>query len=163
MLTIARTDVEKQVHRDVAKNVADLGLGITITGVSLLDVHPPREVVPAYRQVADAEELREQLTNEAEAYYSQTLLKAAGESAIRRLSEVGESTQRRGESMTGAISDWSLSDELFSELTAEQPDGSMLLSGEAASRLHQAHQERTERLSQASGAAARFESLVGEH
>jgi P-type Cu+ transporter len=163
VLTIARTDVEKQVHRDVAKNVADLGLGITITGVSLLDVHPPREVVPAYRQVADAEELREQLTNEAEAYYSQTLLKAAGESAIRRLSEVGESTQRRGESMTGAISDWSLSDELFSELTAEQPDGSMLLSGEAASRLHQAHQERTERLSQASGAAARFESLVGEH
>jgi HflK protein len=43
------------------------GLGIRLDGLSLHDVHPPQEVVPAYHDVARAREARERLINEAQA------------------------------------------------------------------------------------------------
>ena len=53
-------------------------LGIEVVELTLLDVHPPREVVAAYRDVADAIEEREQRVNEAEAYYAGKLLDGRG-------------------------------------------------------------------------------------
>jgi regulator of protease activity HflC (stomatin/prohibitin superfamily) len=138
-------------------------LGVEITGVSLLDVHPPRQVVPSYRQVADALELREQLINEAEAYYARTVLSAAGEETIRQLSNSVDNEDRRVESTTGAVTDWKLTDELWTSLTDESDGRPMLLSGEAAARLHDARQARARRLAAAQGEAARFGSLVGQY
>jgi Cu+-exporting ATPase len=43
------------------------GLGVTIDGVALHDVHPPQEVVPAYHDVTRAMEKRDQAVNEARA------------------------------------------------------------------------------------------------
>ncbi len=42
------------------------GLGLTVEGVSLHDLHPPQEVVGAYHEVTRAMELRDRRINEAE-------------------------------------------------------------------------------------------------
>ena len=43
------------------------GLGIRLDGLSLHDVHPPQEVVPAYHDVARAMEARDRQVNESQA------------------------------------------------------------------------------------------------
>jgi regulator of protease activity HflC (stomatin/prohibitin superfamily) len=43
------------------------GLGITVEGLALHDLHPPQEVVPAYHAVTIAMEKRDRLINEAHA------------------------------------------------------------------------------------------------
>ena len=163
VMTESRTVVEQRVRQDISDALSHYDLGVEVTGVSLLDVHPPRPVVAAYRQVADAIELHEQLINEAEAYYSQTVLSAAGEGAIRRLSSSVDSKKRTTESTTGEIANWSLTDELWAELTRESPDQPMELSGEAAAIIHRAHQQSTQRVASAAASVARFSSLVIQH
>jgi HflK protein len=163
VMTESRTLVERRVKRDIASALSRYAMGVEVSGVSLLDVHPPRPVVASYRQVADAIELHEQLINEAEAYYSQTVLSAAGERAIRRLSSSVESRVRNGESTTGEIADWSLTDELWLEITRQDADHAMELSGEAASIIHRANEQRTKRVTAAAASVARFNSLVTQH
>lgn len=158
-LTEGRRDIEVRWVRRVRNGADQYGLGVEVTAASLLDVHPPRQVVPSYRQVADAIELQAQLTNEAEAYYARTVLSAAGEEAIRVLSRsVALSTA--GESTTGAVTDWSLTDSLWKTLIAESDESSMRLSGEAARRMLTARQEATQRTTAAIGSAARINSLA---
>lgn len=69
LLTIQRgrfqTDVFERVKarcRDMAGN----SLGIQLDGISIIDLHPPGEVVESYYKVAKAMEERDQLINEAE-------------------------------------------------------------------------------------------------
>ncbi|NQV28750.1 MAG: cation-translocating P-type ATPase family protein [Rhodopirellula sp.] len=163
VMTESRTLVERRVKQDVATALDHYGLGVEVLGVSLLDVHPPRPVVDSYRQVADAIELHEQLINEAEAYYSQTVLSAAGEKAIRRLSSSVQQEERTGESTTGEIANWSLTDELWTAITREDAEQPMELSGEAAAILHRAHEQRTKRVTAAAASVARCSSLVTQH
>ena len=158
-LTDGRRDIEEQWIGRVASGAEQYGLGVEVTAVSLLDVHPPRQVVPEYRQVADAIELQAQLKNEAEAYYARTVLSAAGEEAIRILSSSVE-VAAGGESTTGAVANWSLTDTLWEKLIAESGDSPMQLSGEAAKRMLTAQQEATQKTTEATGAAARINSLV---
>jgi Cu+-exporting ATPase len=56
------------------------GLGIVIDGVSLIDLHPPSEVVDAYYEVAKAMEERDRKVNEAQARATEKLKKADAES-----------------------------------------------------------------------------------
>ena len=149
--------------RDMIAALDRYGLGVEISGVSLLDVHPPRPVVSSYRQVADAVELHEQLVNEAEAYYAETVLSAAGENAIRRLSRSVASANSNDESTTGEIADWTLTDDLWAAITAENDQQPMELSGEAAAIIHRAHEQRTRRVTAAAASVARFSSLVTQH
>lgn len=163
ILTQSRASIEAQVGSDI-QAAADLcELGIEITGVCLLDVHPPRQVVPAYRQVADAQELQQQLINEAEAYYARTVLSAAGEDAIRQLSDSVADQDQHTESTTGAVTSWKLTDSLWQTLTNESDGQPMLLSGAAADRLHAARAARARRLAVANGEAVRFGSLVAQY
>jgi len=163
VMTESRTDVETQVRQDISDALSRYGLGVEVTGVSLLDVHPPRPVVASYRQVADAIELHEQLINEAEAYYSQTVLSAAGENAIRRLSSSVDSDTKTTESTTGEIANWSLTDDLWAQITLETTDRPMELSGEAAAIIHRAHEHSAKRVASAAASVARFSSLVVQH
>ncbi|MBI1314052.1 heavy metal translocating P-type ATPase [bacterium] len=174
ILTGSRMTVEQSVHDELIAAAERLQLGVEVTGVSLLDVHPPRQVVTAYRRVADALELREQLINEAEAYYAKTVLSAAGESTIRQLTTAAatdtvssnaaaDAPRTTSDSGTAAVADWQLSDESWQQLIAESEDAPMLLSGEAAARLHAARQKQTDRLLRAAGAAKRFQSLEAQH
>ncbi|MDA1161568.1 MAG: cation-translocating P-type ATPase family protein [Planctomycetota bacterium] len=163
VMTESRPTVEQRVLADVVGALERYGLGVEVSGVSLLDVHPPRPVVTSYRQVADAIELHEQLVNEAEAYYAQTVLSAAGEKAIRRLSSSVEFEGRARESTTGEMADWSLTDELWAEIIHESDKQPMELSGEAAARIHRAQEQRTRRVTAAVASVARFNSLVTQH
>jgi regulator of protease activity HflC (stomatin/prohibitin superfamily) len=56
------------------------GLGVRLDGLSLHDLHPPQEVVPAYHEVTRAMEARDRQINQAEAevrYNSRTLEQSA--------------------------------------------------------------------------------------
>ena len=158
-LTSGRRNIEEQWIRRVIDGADQYGLGVEVTAASLLDVHPPRQVVPSYRQVADAIELQAQLTNEAEAYYARTVLSAAGEDAIRILSSSVISTTGDA-SITGAVTDWSLTKALWQKLIAESDDSPMQLSGDAAKRMLTARQEATQKTTAATGSAARINSLA---
>ncbi|MFH1690769.1 MAG: FtsH protease activity modulator HflK [Candidatus Eisenbacteria bacterium] len=53
--------------------------GVEIVGISLQDVHPPLEVVPAFRDVASAKEDKSRIINEALAYMDETIPTARGD------------------------------------------------------------------------------------
>ncbi len=161
ILTDRRAGIESECLALIQQRAAEDRLGIEVVELNLLDIHPPKSVVPAYRDVADALEEREQKVNEAKAYYAGKVLGAAGERAIRILSaSAGAETDGRHSSTTGEVADWKLDDALWKRLTPESSDGELLLSGEAAATLLSARQKKVERIQAASGAASRFNSVL---
>ncbi|MBI1830770.1 MAG: hypothetical protein HYR84_04885, partial [Planctomycetes bacterium] len=68
LLTVDRERFQADVLRRVARRCTDLsttGLGVELDGISIIDLHPPSEVVDAYYEVAKAMERKEQRINEA--------------------------------------------------------------------------------------------------
>jgi Cu+-exporting ATPase len=156
-----RADVESECLRVLRESTAPYQLGIEVTGFALLDVHPPTAVVPAYRDVANALEEREQSINVAHAKYSRMVLSTAGEGAIRLLSALDEPAagRHREASTSGGVADWKLTDELWRRLT-DGDDGEMLLSGTAAARLLNSRRETARTVNAARGQELRFSRLV---
>lgn len=69
LLTHERGQFQKDVLRRVEARCSALpspGLGIALDGVSIIDLHPPSEVVDAYYEVAKAMEERDRKINDAE-------------------------------------------------------------------------------------------------
>ena len=159
VLTTARRDIEARTKQHLQATADQYGLGVRIAAVDLQDVHPPQDVVLAYRQVADALELKEQLINEAEAYYARTVLSAAGERALETMPRFAGTRSKD----KAAIAGWKINDELWAQLIAEQDDESMLLAGEAAARVLRARQERYKTVQQSGGLASRVNMLQAEH
>jgi regulator of protease activity HflC (stomatin/prohibitin superfamily) len=158
-----RAAVEDDCERLVRETIARYRLGIEVTGFALLDVHPPAAVVPAYRDVANALEEREQAINAGQAQAVRMLLSTAGEPAIRALNRVDRpADERRSIASTGDIADWKMNDALWKDLTIEN-EGAMLLSGKAAARLFNARREAATTVNQALGQEARFSRLVPVH
>lgn len=68
--------------RDLMQNILDrYEAGIRVVAVNLQDVHPPKEVIDAFKDVASAREDKARLINEAEAYRNDILPHARGEAA----------------------------------------------------------------------------------
>ncbi len=159
ILTDARSAVEADCLSLLRQTAARYDVGVEILDLDLLEAHPPIAVVPAYRDVANALEEREQLVNQGQAEYARLVLGAAGESAIRRLaSHAPRAPDAREPAAPGAPEDWVLDDSLWAELTRDDA-GEMLLSGAAAARLLDARRERTRQVQQAAADFSRFESL----
>lgn len=78
LLTSERSRVEKQILEVLQKTLANDDAGIKATAVKLQDVHPPIEVVDAFREVASAREDKNRLINEAYAYRNEVFPKARG-------------------------------------------------------------------------------------
>jgi HflK protein len=79
VLTVGRHAVEEMI-RDEAQQMADrYGCGIEVMRVGLQDVHPPLEVVDAFRQVSSEAEQKQRRINEAEAYALEQVRLAEGE------------------------------------------------------------------------------------
>jgi len=55
--------------------------GVTVVAVQLQDVHPPKDVMEAFKDVASALEDKNRVVNEAEAYYNDIIPKARGQAA----------------------------------------------------------------------------------
>jgi membrane protease subunit HflK len=56
-------------------------VGVHVVAVQLQDVHPPQDVVDAFKDVASAREDKSRIINEAEAYRNELLPKARGQAA----------------------------------------------------------------------------------
>ncbi len=161
VLTNRRREIEAASLRRIRELIASYDIGVEVLELSLLDIHPPQQVVPAYRQVADAIEQREQFINEAEGYYARKVLTAAGEQAIRVLTDSAGSAKRLPDaSTTGGVTGWQLDDDLWLKLTAGFDTEDRVLSGDAAARLLTARREKTRKVEAATGSAARFNSVV---
>lgn len=155
-----RADIEKRCLQQLRNNIAAYRLGIQITDFVLLDIHPPQQVVSAYRDISDAWENRQQLINESEGYYVRKLLSAAGERAIDFLNASAEGIKAEQASESGwSRRPWELTDESWQKLTTNHDDATMLLSGDAAAALAVANRDRTQQVESAQGAAHRFSSL----
>ncbi len=68
--------------------------GVEITGVRLQDVHPPLEVVPAFRDVASAREDKSRIINEALGYMDETIPRARGDAGRLMLEAEGYRSDR---------------------------------------------------------------------
>lgn len=81
ILTTGRTRIEAEALDVARAAVADCGLGVEVGSIDLQDVHPPLEVVGAFRGVLDALEGKDALVNRAEAYRNEQIPLARGEAA----------------------------------------------------------------------------------
>lgn len=79
----ALTEGKLQIQTEIEQQVRDIlevyDIGIRVETVKLQTVSVPREVDPAFKDVASAREDRERLRNEAEAYRNEVIPKARGE------------------------------------------------------------------------------------
>jgi len=68
--------------RDLMQEILDIyQAGMQVVAVQLQDVHPPKEVIDAFKDVASAREDKSRFINEADAYRNDLLPKARGEAA----------------------------------------------------------------------------------
>lgn len=79
VLTARRKEFEAEAKRILQAILDGMGAGVEVLAVALQDVHPPLEVVGAFREVASALEDRARAINEAEAFKNERLPKARGE------------------------------------------------------------------------------------
>lgn len=79
LLTSRRLPVERQIMEILQGSLDSISSGIQVTTVKLQEVHPPLEVVNAFREVASAREDKNRLINEAYAYCNEILPIARGQ------------------------------------------------------------------------------------
>jgi membrane protease subunit HflK len=79
VLTVDRRDVEVEVRRMVQDLLDRTGAGIEVISVKLQDVHPPMEVVDAFRDVASAREDMHATVNRAQAYNDSIIPETRGQ------------------------------------------------------------------------------------
>jgi membrane protease subunit HflK len=79
IITVRREDFEGLISESTQRLLDASGVGVELVGVRLQDVHPPLEVVPAFRDVASAREDKSRIINEALAYMDETIPAARGD------------------------------------------------------------------------------------
>jgi HflK protein len=79
IITVRREDFEGLISESTQRLLDSSGVGVDVVGVRLQDVHPPLEVVPAFRDVASAREDKSRIINEALAYMDETIPAARGD------------------------------------------------------------------------------------
>jgi P-type Cu+ transporter len=84
ILAAHRGEFEAEVGRRLRARLAATGLNVTVDQIRVVDAHPPREVVPAYRDVSAAVSDAERYRNEAEAYASEQRWQGKAEAQARR-------------------------------------------------------------------------------
>ena len=84
ILAAGRREFEADVEAKLRARLAETGLKVAVDRVRVVDAHPPREVVPAYRDVSAAVSDAERYRNEAAAYASQRDWSAKAEAQSKR-------------------------------------------------------------------------------
>lgn len=96
----AITDGKLKIQNDATQLLQQIldryGAGIQVIAVQLQDVHPPKEVIDAFKDVASAREDKSRIINQAEAYRNELLPKARGQAAaLRNQAEAYSATRVR--------------------------------------------------------------------
>jgi len=82
VLTTNKLDIQNHT-RDLMQKILDIyKSGVHVQAVQLQDVHPPKEVIEAFKDVASAREDKSRFINEADAYQNDILPKARGQAAV---------------------------------------------------------------------------------
>jgi Cu+-exporting ATPase len=84
ILAAGRREFEIDVERQLRKRLASTDLHVLVDRVRVVDAHPPREVVPAYRDVSAAVSDAERYLNEAHGYAAEQHWSALADAQTRR-------------------------------------------------------------------------------
>ena len=94
MLEKSRRQIAEAVVRPRTTRLDGLAVGLHVEEVCFGDIHPPLEVVPAFRDVSIAMEEKEARINEAEAYQYQAVATARGQASERQSAAEGFAADR---------------------------------------------------------------------
>ena len=78
LLTVAKSQIQKQIAKKTQNMLDDYGTGLYIVSVNLQEVNPPKEVAEAFRDVASAREQREETINKAQGYWNTVIPESRG-------------------------------------------------------------------------------------
>lgn len=85
MIDSAITDGKLKIQNDATELLQNIlnryEVGVQVIAVQLQDVHPPQDVIAAFKDVASAREDKSRIINEAEAYRNELLPRARGQAA----------------------------------------------------------------------------------
>jgi modulator of FtsH protease HflK len=98
VLTSGKVKVQADTKTLLQSMLKRYGCGIDVVAVQLQDVHPPKEVVAAFKDVASAREDKVRFVNEAEAYANDIVPKARGRAAA----VINEATAYKEQVIRGA-------------------------------------------------------------
>lgn len=82
VLTTEKFEIQNQAQALLQKILDTYQSGIKVIAVKLQDVHPPKEVLDAFKDVASAKEDKSRLINQAMAYRNEIIPKARGKAAL---------------------------------------------------------------------------------
>ncbi len=94
VVTARRGTFEASILTSVQRLLDSSNVGVEVMSVRLQDVHPPLEVVPAFRDVASAREDKSRIINEALAYMDETIPVARGDASRLMLEAEGYRSDR---------------------------------------------------------------------
>lgn len=99
VLTTGKLEIQNETRDLLQKILNSYQSGIKVLAVQLQDVHPPQQVVHAFKDVASAKEDKSRFINEADAYRNNILPKTRGEVAaiINRAEAYQASVVRKAE------------------------------------------------------------------
>jgi len=93
-LTFGRPEIEKEAAAVMQESFGALDIGVQLEQFRLTELHPPAEVIEAYRHVASASEERDMLVDLAEAYRNRSVIVAKGEAKGELLRAEGFAAER---------------------------------------------------------------------
>lgn len=82
VLTTGKLDIQNDCLDRMQVVLDKYGSGVNVIAVQLQNVHPPKEVIDAFKDVASAREDKSRFINEADAYRNDLLPKARGQAAV---------------------------------------------------------------------------------
>ena len=94
LLEKSRQEIAAAVVRRANEALDRCAVGLQVVEVCFGDIHPPLEVVPAFRDVSIAMEEKEARINEAQAYQYQTEATARGQAAEQKFAAEGFAADR---------------------------------------------------------------------
>lgn len=80
-LTVGKFQIQQGTKQQLQRVLDEYKAGISVEAIQLQDVHPPREVVAAFKDVASAKEDKIKFINESEGYRNDILPKAKGKAS----------------------------------------------------------------------------------
>lgn len=80
-ITDGKIKIQNEATQLLQQILDRYGAGIQVIAVQLQDVHPPKEVIDAFKDVASAREDKSRIINQAEAYRNELLPRARGQAA----------------------------------------------------------------------------------